>query len=504
MAQFFEVNNLSYAHPVPGGEAHPALTNVSFSIPAGQYTAIVGSNGSGKTTLARHLNALLIPDSGSVTIQGLNTKDKKNHLLIHQRVGMVFQHPQEQMVATTIEEDVAFGPENLGLETNEIRSRVKQALDAVNLWDIRDRSPQHLSAGQMQRVALAGILAMRPACVIFDEATAMLDPIGRRDIHLSIKKLREQGITIITITHFMNEVVHADRVLTLHQGELVFDGTPQDLFNNTALLEKTRLTKPRVTTIAQRLSPWIPVFHNPLTPVHFKQQIKNFSPNVTFNKSNQPPTHQGNSLIEAIDLSFAYLHDTPLQHQALKKINFHVQEGSIFGLIGSTGSGKSTLLQHLNCLYQAQSGSLRIGSFQVNEEVDVWKLRQYVGIVFQNPDYQLFEQYVGDEVAYGLRLQGLQGLELRDRVQKAMNQIGLDFETFKDRLTFTLSGGERRKVALASTLAMEPKVLLLDEPTAGLDPSSRFEERQQIMDFKQSGKTIINPSNQMVDIANLT
>ncbi len=209
---------------------------------------------------------------------------------------MVFQHPQEQMVATTIEEDVAFGPENLGLETSEIRSRVKQALDAVNLWDIRDRSPQHLSAGQMQRVALAGILAMRPACVIFDEATAMLDPIGRRDIHLSIKKLREQGITIITITHFMNEVVHADRVLTLHQGELVFDGTPQDLFNNTALLEKTRLTKPRVTTIAQRLSPWIPVFHNPLTPVHFKQQIQNFSPNVTFNKSNQPPTYQGNSL----------------------------------------------------------------------------------------------------------------------------------------------------------------------------------------------------------------
>ncbi len=361
MAQFFEVNNLSYAHPVPGGEAHPALTNVSFSIPAAQYTAIVGSNGSGKTTLARHLNALLVPDSGSVTMQGLNTSDKANHLLIHQRVGMVFQHPQEQMVATTIEEDVAFGPENLGLETSEIRSRVKQALEAVNLWDIRERSPQHLSAGQMQRVALAGILAMRPACVIFDEATAMLDPIGRRDIHLSIKKLRDQGITIITITHFMNEVVQADRVLTLHQGKLVFDGTPQELFTNTALLDKTRLTTPRVTTIAKRLSPWIPELNNPLNAVQFNQQIKKSTPNLHFNQTNFTTATPINALIEANHLSFAYLYDTPLKHQALKEIDLSIPEGSIFGLIGSTGSGKSTLLQHLNGLYQAQSGFLRVG-----------------------------------------------------------------------------------------------------------------------------------------------
>jgi energy-coupling factor transport system ATP-binding protein len=504
MAQFFEVNNLSYAHPVPGGEAQPALTNVSFSIPAGQYIAIVGSNGSGKTTLARHLNALLIPTSGHVTVQGLNTREKTHHLKIHQRVGMVFQHPQEQMVATTIEEDVAFGPENLGLPTSEIRSRVRQALETVNLWDIRERSPQHLSAGQMQRVALAGILAMRPACVIFDEATAMLDPIGRRDIHLSIKSLREQGITIITITHFMNEVVQADRVLTLHQGELVFDGTPQSLFTNTALLERTRLTTPRITTIANRLSPWIHTFNYPLNVVQFNQQIQNAAPNLHFKETKPTAAHQSKPLIEANDLSFAYLYDTPLKHQALKGIDLRISEGTIVGLIGSTGSGKSTLLQHLNGLYQAQSGSLRVGPYQVNEDLDVRRLRQYVGIVFQNPDYQLFEQYVGDEVAYGLRLQGVQGTALRERVQTAMNTIGLDFETFKDRLTFTLSGGERRKVALASTLAMHPKVLLLDEPTAGLDPSSRYEVRQQIVEFNQSGKTIVISSHQMEDIANLT
>ncbi|MAT44747.1 MAG: energy-coupling factor transporter ATPase [Anaerolineaceae bacterium] len=504
MAQFFEVNNLSYAHHVPGGEAQPALSNVSFSIPTGQYTAIVGSNGSGKTTLARHLNALHIPDSGTVLVQGLNTKDKSNHLLIHQQVGMVFQHPQEQMVATTIEEDVAFGPENLGLPTVEIHDRVKQALDIVGLWDIRERSPQHLSAGQMQRVALAGILAMRPDCVIFDEATAMLDPIGRQDIYKNIQYLKNQGITVITITHFMSEVVHAEKVIALHSGKLVFEGTPVELFANSQLLSEIHLTTPPVLTIANRLKPWIPILNHPLTEAEFEQQIQNYKPSRSFPLPIQTKQAAEPALIEASDLSFTYLANTPLSHQALKDISFSIPDHSLFGLIGSTGSGKSTLLQHLNGLYQAQSGTLRVGPYEVNEELDVQLLRQYVGIVFQNPNYQLFEQYVGDEIAYGLKLRGLFGSDLRQRVQIAMNNVGLDFETFKDRLTFTLSGGERRKVALASTIALDPQVLLLDEPTAGLDPYSRIEVRGQIQKLYQSGKTIVLSSHQMEDMAKLS
>lgn len=505
MALFFNVEKISYAHPIPGKEPHPAIKNVSFSIEEGEYVAIVGSNGSGKTTLARHLNALHVPDSGQVLIKGMNTLDLHNHLKIHQQVGMVFQHPQEQLVATTIEEDVAFGPENLGLETSEIRSRVQQALQAVGLWEIRERSPQHLSAGQMQRVALAGIIAMQPACVIFDEATAMLDPIGRRDIHLSIKSLRQRGITVITITHFMNEAVQADRVLAMHQGELVFDGKPDELFANTILLEKIRLTQPRVTTIANLLKPWIPTLNNPLNVLQFNQQLQENGNHFQFPSENLINNHEVSpKIIKGENLSFSYLFGSPLAYQALHTVNFDVPENTIMGLIGSTGSGKSTLLQHINGLYQAQSGNLTVGPYQVNPDQDIQQLRRYVGIVFQNPNYQLFEQYVGDEIAYGLKLQGLKGWELRERVHNAMNRVGLDFDTFKDRLTFTLSGGERRKVALASTIALDPQILLLDEPTAGLDPSSRLEVREQISDLNRNGKTIILSSHQMEDIANLS
>jgi energy-coupling factor transporter ATP-binding protein EcfA2 len=184
MTILFEVNNVSYAHPMPGSLPHRALRDISFQIDEGEYISIVGANGSGKTTLARHLNGLLIPQRGSILFQGVNTSDKNNLPFIHQNVGMVFQQPQEQMIATTIEEDVAFGPENLGLSTFEIRSRVKDALQSVDMWDQRMRSPQYLSAGQTQRVALAGILAMQPKCVIFDEATAMLDPAGRDEVQI--------------------------------------------------------------------------------------------------------------------------------------------------------------------------------------------------------------------------------------------------------------------------------------------------------------------------------
>ena len=246
MSTIFYVDHISYAHPIPGAEAQPALKDISFEIQQGEYVAIVGANGSGKTTLAKHLNALLLPDQGQVVIRDLNTRNKSSLLSIHQKIGMVFQHPQEQMIATTIEEDVAFGPENLGLSTAEIRSRVKTALQDVNMWESRFRAPDHLSAGQIQRVALAGILAMQPDCIIFDEVTAMLDPVGRQDVLASIKTLHDQGITIIYISHFMEEAVLADRILGLADGKLIFDGTPRELFSDDKTLAVLNLTKPRV------------------------------------------------------------------------------------------------------------------------------------------------------------------------------------------------------------------------------------------------------------------
>ncbi len=506
LKRMFEVNQISYAHPMPGSLPHRALRNINFHVDQGEYIAIVGANGSGKTTLARHLNGLLIPQQGEVLVNSLNTNQKNNLHKIHQLVGMVFQHPQEQMIATTVEEDVAFGPENLGLTTAAIRERVQSALTAVEMWDQRTRSPQHLSAGQMQRVALAGILAMQPECVIFDEVSAMLDPGGRREVLESIEKLHAQGITIITISHFMEEAALADRILGLSKGKLVFDGSPRSLFEDSALLQVLNLDHPRIFSFSQQLKKWIPSLHSPMTLSEFESQITTLEVPIQFPnldsslllRNSAPP------LIEAKDLSFSYLINTPLAQSALNNIDLQIGENSFHGLIGATGSGKSTLLQHFNGLYFPQRGNLRVGNFQVDKNVDFLALRRFAGIVFQNPEYQLFEQYVGDEIAYGLRLMGITGDQLRQRVRTAMDTVGLEFETFKDRMTLALSGGEKRKVALASTLALNPTLLLLDEPTAGLDPFARREILAEMRNLHASGKTMIVSSHQLEDLALLT
>jgi len=506
MPLMFDVNHVSFAHQNPGSLPHRALREVSFQIQEGEYVSIVGANGSGKSTLARHLSGLLIPQQGLILIAGKNSRDKNNLSAIHQQVGMVFQHPQEQMIASTVEEDVAFGPENLGLQTSEIKDRVKQALVDVDMWDQRTRSPQHLSAGQMQRVALAGILAMRPKCVIFDETTAMLDPAGRIEVLESINHLRNQGITIISISHFMEEACLAERILALSKGKLIYDGSPNDLFANIPLVQSLNLNQPRILSFAHQLQKWIPSLKNPLTMEEFEQQITPLLNPVFFRELNR--THfadnESKSIVESKNLTFTYMQDTPLAHTALQDISFSIPEGSIHGLIGATGSGKSTLIQHFNGLYFPQNGKLRVGEFEVNRNVDFLRLRRYAGIVFQNPNFQLFEQYVGDEIAYGLRLLGIQGQELRTRVSDAMNMVGMDFENFKDRMTFALSGGEKRKVALASTLVLNPTLLLLDEPTAGLDPVARNEILNQMEMLHNNGKTLVVSSHQLEDLALLT
>ena len=215
MPVLIEVDNLTYVHPQADPAALPALQGISFTIEEGELVALVGANGSGKTTLARHLNALLVPTSGKILISGFDTRQETDYSTIRSTVGMVFQSPEDQIVGMTVEEDIAFGPENLGLAPAEIRRRVNEALAIVNMEQLRLRSPHQLSAGQMQRVALAGILAMRPRCIVFDETTSMLDPQGRRDVMDLLLQLNREGLTIIYITHFMEEAAQARRVIIL-------------------------------------------------------------------------------------------------------------------------------------------------------------------------------------------------------------------------------------------------------------------------------------------------
>ena len=237
-----------------GGESWSALQEVNLEIWEREFVAVLGHNGSGKSTLAKHVNALLTPTSGRVVVAGLDTTDQEKVWEIRQKVGMVFQNPDNQLVATTVEEDVAFGPENLGIPSAEIRRRVTESLEAVDMLPYRLHSPHQLSGGQKQRVAIAGMIAMRPQCIVLDEPTAMLDPEGRREVMSTIHRLnREDGITVLHITHHMDEVIGADRVIVMDQGRIVLVGSPKEVFSQVELLRQLHLDVPQVTDLAQRL-----------------------------------------------------------------------------------------------------------------------------------------------------------------------------------------------------------------------------------------------------------
>lgn len=231
-----------------------ALDNIELHIKQGEFVAIVGSNGSGKSTLSKHFNALLLPTEGQVIVDGLNTQQMEHLWEIRQKVGMVFQNPDNQIVAGVVEEDVAFGPENIGLPSEQIRTRVADALKRVGMWDYRKYGPHQLSGGQKQRVAIAGIIAMRPACIVLDEATAMLDPLGRKEVMDTVRRLnKEEGITVIYITHFMDEAVQAGRVIAMLDGKIALDGSARHVFNQTGTIRALGLDVPAVAALAKAL-----------------------------------------------------------------------------------------------------------------------------------------------------------------------------------------------------------------------------------------------------------
>ncbi len=247
------VEAVSVAYPMPGGGRVQALTDVSLDVERGEWLTIIGHNGSGKSTLAKLLNGLVIPGRGTVTVDGLSTRDAEHRRRIRQVVGMVFQNPDNQIVATVVEEDIAFGPENLGLSRGEIDERVADAMRRLEVESLRQRAPHQLSGGQKQRVAIAGVLAMRPACLVLDESTAMLDPSGRTEVLEAATALHRDGVTIVAITHFMSEVARADRVIVLAEGRVALEAGPRALFAQPERLRQLELDVPQVTEIAERL-----------------------------------------------------------------------------------------------------------------------------------------------------------------------------------------------------------------------------------------------------------
>lgn len=510
MEPIIRLENVHYTYNPEGGEPIHALRGVNLTVQPGEYLVILGHNGSGKSTLAKHLNALFVPDQGDVWVKEWNSKDYRHVRDIRSTVGMVFQTPDNQIVATIVEEDVAFGPENLGLPHDEIVRRVDWSLEQVDMLPFRFRAPHLLSGGQKQRICIAGMLAMRPQVLVLDESTAMLDPLGRREVLETVYRLnKKEGVTIIAITHYMEEAIQADRLIVMEEGQIALQGSPRQVFSQTDRLRQLQMDVPQITQLAVALNRQRPDFPKDVLNVdEFVAAVRQQSPRP--NGRPAPPASPPEAapataerVIEINDITYYYMYDTPLQVKAIEGVSLEVRRGEILGIIGHTGSGKSTIIQHFNALLQPHRGSVYIFGQDVSQKgIDFKNLRRRVGLVFQQPEAQLFEHYVGDDIAFGPRNLKLSREEVRARVKRAMALVGLGFEEFKDRITFGLSGGQMRRVALAGVLALEPEVLVLDEPTAGLDPQGRKQLLQHILDLhRNEGLTLVLVSHNMEELA---
>ena len=508
--------------------ARRAIDEVNLNIEPGQFIAILGHNGSGKSTLAKHMNAILTPTEGTMWVDGKDTREDENVWDVRQSAGMVFQNPDNQIIGTVVEEDVGFGPENLGVPTDEIWERVEQSLSAVGMIEYRNHSPNKLSGGQKQRVAIAGVVAMRPKCIVLDEPTAMLDPNGRKEVLRTVEELRQrEKVTVILITHYMEEVIGADRVIVMDKGHVVMDGTTREIFSQVELLKKYRLDVPQVTLLAYELKQKGYAIPNGILTVDelisalevcgkkTTQAEKVATSGTAVDNVATNETIADGTFYEKVDMAksetpilklehvnYVYSPDTAYERKALKDINLDIYEGQFIGVIGHTGSGKSTMIQHLNGLMKATSGTLYYkGENIYGEKYNLRELRNNVGLVFQYPEHQLFEVDVLSDVCFGPKNQGLSEEECKERALEALKLVGLP-EKYYEASPFELSGGQKRRVAIAGVLAMKPKVLVLDEPTAGLDPKGRDEILDQIAYLQKKGNlTVILVSHSMEDIA---
>ena len=440
------VEDVSYTYPE---SIKPALSSVSFSLEQGEYVAILGANGSGKSTLARCIAGLLSPDSGSIQIQSkyADTANKTEQGSVP--VALVFQSPGDQIVAETVELDIAFGPENLGLPQDEMTKRVSAALDIFSLRSLAAASTQKLTSGQKQHLALAGMQVLAPQVLLLDEPTSMLSPLARESLLAYLDRFHTEGGTVLHITHDMTEAARAERIFVLHEGQ------PALMCKSTDFAHQP----------IDDLETWGLYDRN----IHLHQSEPG---TYTFDKEEK-------NAIECRQVCFG----------PLKDFSLTVNTGTITTITGESGCGKSVLLELCAGLRIPDSGTIMMGKGET------------ISLAVQESEASLFSEFVADDVAFGPRNSGLAGKALVSRVSNAMNLVGLPFDIFADRRTFSLSGGERRKAALAGIIAMDSSIILLDEPSSGLDVTSRGQLLQLIIELKKQGKTVIFTTNRIEEAA---
>ena len=524
--------------------AIPALDGINLNIEDGEFFCILGGNGSGKSTFAKHLNALLQPDAGTVRINGMDTSDPELIYDIRSTAGMVFQNPDDQLVATLVEDDVAFGPENLGVPSAQIAQRVREALKGVGLVGFERHETHALSGGQKQRVALAGVLAMEPRVLILDEASSMLDPRGRKGLMKACHALHARGMTIVMITHFMEEAAEADRVAVFRAGRVAMLGTPEEILTRADELAQLNLDMPASCCLGKALRvKGVPVCAQVREADMVAEIVQAYAERNVPGVTGQPSASDARILdnassatdganasepvIEILHLSYSYSlsarerrrwhkrsvtadasskqalwGNDPNSPWALRDVSLTVRRGEFLGLAGHTGSGKSTLVQHLNGLIRPQEGSVSALGLDLSNKKDAAAVKAKVGVVFQYPERQLFAETVAQDVAFGPRNLGLPQDEVARRVASSLARVGLDLAAIGNKSPFELSGGQQRRVAFAGVLAMEPEVLVLDEPMAGLDPAARRDFLGLIDRLHREGLTVVMVSHSMDDLAN--
>ncbi|MBQ8322777.1 MAG: energy-coupling factor transporter ATPase [Clostridia bacterium] len=538
----FEKVHFSYRNGEEGSENEDvfgfdsafALDGIDFSVQEGEFVAVLGHNGSGKSTLARLTNGLLSPKDGKITVLGMDAGAEENLFEIRKNVGIVFQNPDNQTVASIVEDDVAFGPENIGVDREEIGKRIDFALNAVGMREYRHATTTRLSGGQKQRIAIAGVLALKPRVMILDESTAMLDPRGRKEVMDVVLKLnKEENMTVLLITHFPEEALLADRAVVMNRGRIVMEGKPQDVLTREEELEKCSLTLPRPIAVCKALKvrglEIKPSFDAETVAENIAEALKKAGAGTRSNekmpvaKISKNETDDDGKIV-AKDLSYTYNERSPFATHALKSVDLTIKTGEFFGIIGHTGSGKSTFVQHLNALIKLPTAEkkykpkkrkknepakpetiLRVGGYDLGDKTtDFRALRKDVGMVFQYPEYQLFAETVFEDVAFGLKnfRSEMTEAEIASAVREAIETVGLDFEQVKNASPFELSGGQRRRVAIAGVIVTKPKILVLDEPAAGLDPLGKRDVMRLLHKLHADWcKTVIVVSHDMDEIA---
>ena len=535
-----------------------AVKDMDFIAHKGQIIAVLGRNGSGKSTFARHLNGLYAPDQGTVWIQGdsdvLETRREDDLLAIRRAVGMIFQNPDNQMVGNTVAEDVGFGLENLGFQAEKIWERINEVLRLTGMEAYLERNVSHLSGGQKQRLAIASVMAMSPECIVMDEATAMLDPVGSRQILDTLYRLnREFCITIIMITHRMEETVRADQIYVMDDGNVELVGAPYEIYPQVEKLEQLGLDsllsykllhelkvdysddkkfvkdldenaksalvdrKERLLSVQDAADRIKACLHdkklfdeknlneqNVLDDIDsYVNDTKNINKPEAAEQINSAqkdiPSSKNDILVEADNLEYSYK-DGAVLVPAVEQVSFQIRKGEILAVAGQTGSGKSTLLYMLNGIYRPMGGTLKVDGIDVGKTKNLKELRKKIGFVFQYPEYQLFESTVLADVMYGALNFGMSKAEAEQAAREVLALVNIS-EEYYEYSPFDLSGGQKKRVALAGILAYKPEILILDEPVAGMDPKAKRELFALIRRLHEERNiTVIFVSHDMKDV----